>query len=67
MHAIAGDIEKGDEEKYVPLVPSPEDILIVYAGAPQAAGYRAAVIHSELPKVASSAVTKEITYKHNVS
>lgn len=67
VHAIAGDIEKGDEEKYVPLVPSPEDILIVYAGAPQAAGYRAAVIHSELPKVASSAVTKEITYKHNVS
>ena len=66
VHAIEGILEEGDEEKYVPLVPSPEDILIVYAGAPQAAGYRAAVIHSELPKIASSAVTREITYKHNL-
>ena len=66
VHAIEGALEEGDEKKYVPLVPSPEDILIVYAGAPQAAGYRAAVIHSELPKIASSAVTREITYKHNL-
>ena len=63
VHAIGGVLEEGDEKKYVPLVPSPEDILIVYAGAPQAAGYRAAVIHSELPKIASSAVTREIIYR----
>lgn len=46
-----------------PLLPAgaaPEDILIVYAGAPEGAGYRCAVIPSELPTVASTAVTTAI-------
>lgn len=55
-----GPLEPGDEQRYVPLVPEPEDILIVYAGAPEGAGYRCAVIPSELPKVASTAVTTAI-------
>ena len=55
-----GPIEPGDEQRYVPLVPEPEDILIIYAGAPEGAGYRCAVIPSELPKVASTAVTTAI-------
>jgi len=42
-------------------VPEPDDILIVYAGSPEGTGYRCAVILSELPKVASAAVTKAIT------
>lgn len=49
-----------DHEHYVLLVPEPEDLLIVYAGAPDGAGYRCAVIPSELPKVASTAVTTAI-------
>jgi hypothetical protein len=53
-------IESGDTERYVHLVPEPEDILIVYAGAPDVSGYRCAVLLSELPKVASTAVTKPI-------
>jgi hypothetical protein len=44
----------------VNLIPEPDDILLLYAGSPEASGYRCAVIHSELPKVASAAVTKEV-------
>jgi hypothetical protein len=36
-------------------------LCIVYAGGPEGTGYRCAVILSELPKVASAAVTKAIT------
>jgi hypothetical protein len=54
------DIMPGDAERYVHLVPEPDDILVVYAGAPDVSGYRCAVILSELPKVASAAVTKAI-------
>tara|TARA_B100000586_G_scaffold221243_1_gene168286 strand:- start:1099 stop:2169 length:1071 start_codon:yes stop_codon:yes gene_type:complete len=64
VHAIAGQLEKGDEQKFANLVPTPDDILIVYAGSPEASGYRCSVIHSELPKVASSAVTHAITLPH---
>ena len=60
VQAISGEYQGGDDDKYVLLVPSPEDILIVYAGSPEASGYRSAVIHSELPKVSSTAVTTEI-------
>ena len=60
VQAISGEYQRGDDDKYVLLVPSPEDILIVYAGSPEASGYRSAVIHSELPKVSSTAVTTEI-------
>lgn len=50
----------GDAQRLVSLVPTPEDILVVYAGDPAGAAYRCAVIPSELPKVASTAVTKPI-------
>ena len=57
---LRGDIAPGDYERHVLLVPEPEDILIVSAGTPDATGYRCAVMLSELPKVASAAVTKAI-------
>ena len=60
VKAISGNYVEGDDDRYVQLVPEPEDILIVYAGSPEAAAYRSAVIHSELPKVSSTAVTREI-------
>ena len=60
VRMIQGEIEPGDHERYVQFVPEPDDILVVYAGSPDASGYRCAVILSELPKVASSAVTKSI-------
>ncbi len=60
VRMIQGEIEPGDHERFVQFVPEPDDILVVYAGSPDASGYRAAVILSELPKVASSAVTKGI-------
>ena len=60
VQLLRGDVAPGDSERYVPLVPAPEDILIVSAGAPDATGYRCAVMLSELPKVASAAVTKAI-------
>ena len=51
----------GDTQRRILFVPEPDDILIVYAGSPEGTGYRCAVILSELPKVASAAVTKAIT------
>ena len=60
VRAIGGDYQDGDDDRYALLVPAPEDILIVYAGSPEASGYRSAVIHSELPKISSTAVTLEI-------
>jgi hypothetical protein len=60
VRVLDGPIEPGDHEQFVEFVPAPDDILVVYAGAPDASGYRCAVILSELPKVASTAVTKAI-------
>jgi len=60
VQAIKGEMQEGDEDRYVNLIPEPDDILLVYAGSPEASGYRCAVIHSELPKVASAAVTREV-------
>jgi hypothetical protein len=60
VRVLTGEIEPGDDTRWVPFVPEPDDILIVYAGAPEGAGYRCAVILSELPKVASTAVTRAI-------
>ena len=57
---IPGIVSSDDHEQYVQLVPTPDDILVVYAGSPDATSYRCAVILSELPKVASTAVTKAI-------
>ena len=60
VQAIKGEMQEGDEDRYVNLIPEPDDILLLYAGSPEASGYRCAVIHSELPKVASAAVTREV-------
>lgn len=60
VQVLEGDIDPGDHESYVSLVPEPDDILVVYAGSPEAVGYRCTVILGELPKVASEAVTKPI-------
>ena len=58
VEVISGDVEPGDEERFVPLVPSPDDILAVCAGGPE--GPVSALIPSWGPKVSSTAVTKAI-------
>jgi hypothetical protein len=60
VRVLDGPLAPGDHEQFVQFVPTPDDILVVYAGAPDASGYRCAIILSELPKVASTAVTKAI-------
>jgi hypothetical protein len=60
VKVLEGEVSPGDETRRVLFVPEPDDILIVYAGGPEGTGYRCAVILSELPKVASAAVTKAI-------
>ncbi len=57
---MEGAILPGDEDRHVNFVPEPDDILVVFAGSPEASGYRSSVIFSELPKVASSAVTRAV-------
>ncbi len=52
---LAGEVQSGDEETYVPVVADPDDILIVAAGGNE--GAMSAVIPSWGPKVASTAVT----------
>jgi len=61
VKVLSGAITPDDAQHRVLFVPEPDDILIVYAGGPEGTGYRCAVILSELPKVASAAVTKAIT------
>jgi hypothetical protein len=51
-------VEPGDEEQYVPLIPEPEDILLVFAGGEEA--NMSSVIPSWGPKVSSTAVTREV-------
>ena len=53
-----GTPDAGDEETYVSLVPEPDDILLVFAGGEES--NMSSVIPSWGPKVASTAVTKEI-------
>lgn len=60
VNVMDGPIESGDEDKFVKFVPEVDDIIIVFAGSIEAAGYRSSVIFSELPKVASEAVTRAI-------
>jgi len=55
---LRGSVEPGDEARYVPLVPEPEDILLVFAGGEEA--NMSSVIPSWGPKVASTAVTRQI-------
>ena len=53
---LPGDVEPGDEATMLPLIPEPEDILVVFAGGEES--NMASVIPSWGPKVGSTAVTK---------
>ncbi len=55
---FAGPVEPEDEARFVSLVAAPEDILVVFAGGEEA--NMSSVIPSWGPKVASTAVTREI-------
>ncbi|PKB68098.1 MAG: hypothetical protein BZY81_02765 [SAR202 cluster bacterium Io17-Chloro-G4] len=55
---LAGDVEPEDAEKFLPLVPEPEDILLVFAGGEES--NMSSVIPSWGPKVACTAVTKQV-------
>ncbi len=60
VRVLEGDVFPQDYQTFAQFVPEPEDILVIRAGSPEAVGYRCAVILSELPKVASAAVTRVI-------
>ena len=60
---MEGDLEHGDDESFLPLVPSPNDILVVFGGGSE--GPTCAVIPSWGPKVSSTAVTKAIAQPHH--
>ncbi len=55
---LAGDVEPGDAEKFLPLIPQAEDILLIFAGGEES--NMSSVIPSWGPKVACTAVTKEV-------
>lgn len=55
---LAGEVETGDEERFSMLIPSAEDILVVFAGGEES--NMSSVIPSWGPKVASAAVTREV-------
>ena len=56
---FSAPLEPGDEQKWIGLVPEPEDILVVFAGGEEA--NMSSVIPSWGPKVSSLAVTRAIT------
>ena len=58
VRVLEGDPEPGDESRFVSLIPTPEDILVVFAGGPE--NSMCGIIPSWGPKVASTAVTKTI-------
>ncbi len=55
---LAGAAEPGDEDRFLDLLPEPSDILLVFAGGEES--NMSSVIPSWGPKVACTAVTKEI-------
>ena len=55
---LRGDVEPGDEAEMVPLIPDPDDILLVFAGGEESNS--SSVIPSWGPKVGSTAVTKVV-------
>ena len=57
---MEGEVEPGDEDRYISLVPEPDDILIIFAGGPE--GPTCGVMPSWGPKVSSTAVTKPIRW-----
>ena len=60
VRVLEGDVEPADYQMFANFVPEPDDILVVRAGSPEATGYRCSVILSELPKVASAALTRAV-------
>ena len=58
VEVIKGDPEPGDDQRFIQLLTSADDILLVFGGGPE--GPVCAVIPSWGPKVASTAVTKAI-------
>ena len=58
VQVIKGDIEGGDEDRFVQLVASPDDIFVVFAGGSEMT--ICALIPSWGPKVSSTAVTKPV-------
>ncbi|HEX9868581.1 MAG TPA: hypothetical protein VGC99_08295, partial [Candidatus Tectomicrobia bacterium] len=57
---LPGEVEPGDEQKYIAVVERPEDLLIVAAGGDE--GAMSAVIPSWGPKVSSTAVSWPIAW-----
>ena len=57
-HVLEGDVDPEDEARFVKLVPEPEDIMVVFAGGEES--NMSSVIPSWGPKVACTAVTREI-------
>ena len=55
---LIGDLEQSDSETMIPLIPEPDDILLVFAGGEES--NMSSVIPSWGPKVGSTAVTKKI-------
>ena len=55
---LPGDIDPGDAEMFVSLIPEPQDILLVFAGGEES--NMSSVIPSWGPKIGSTAVTKEV-------
>ena len=55
---LDGEVEPGDQGRFLPLIPSPDDILVVFAGG--AEGPFCAYIPSWGPPSVSAAVTKAI-------
>ena len=55
---LRGDVEPGDESTMIPLIPEPDDILVVFAGGEES--NMSSVIPSWGPKVGSTAVTKVV-------
>ena len=55
---LDGELESGDDESMIPLIPEPDDILLVFAGGEES--NMSSVIPSWGPKVACCAVTKLI-------
>ena len=58
VEQVQADPEPGDEDRYLSLVPEPEDILLVFAGGQE--NTLCAVMPCWGPKVASTAVTKPV-------
>ena len=58
VEVIKGDVKPGDDERFIPLVASPDDILVVAAGGPEVP--LCALIPSWGPNVSSTAVTKAV-------